>query len=241
MIQKTSESIPIPFGWFDKIDRRAARRLELLRGWLMQCRGVTAGIRFGLGPGVRIIYPRCLIIGDDVTIEGPGYLHCLSRWGVRIGHHTSIARNLWLHCGGTLEDYDHGFFEIGEHSFIGPNAVIGAGGGIRIGSHVFFGPDVVVSSENHVFDDPDKRIDEQGVTRKGVVIEDGCWIASKAVVLDGVTIGRGAVVAAGAVVARDVPPNNIVMGVPAKVIRYRGQRKRQTVRLNCEKTVNEYV
>jgi acetyltransferase-like isoleucine patch superfamily enzyme len=143
----------------------------------------------------------------------PGYLHCLSQRGVRIGSHTSIARNVHLHCGGTPEDYAHGHFEIGERSFIGPNAVMGAGGGIVIGNHVLFGPDVVVSSENHCFDDPSLRIRNQGVRRRGVVIEDDCWIASKAVVLDGVMIWQGSVVAAGAVVTQDVPPYSVVAGV----------------------------
>ncbi len=200
------------------------RRQELLRGWWLQRRGARAGRRFGVGPGLRVLYPECLVVGDDVTIEGPGYLHCLSERGVRIGSHTSIARNIHLHCGGTPNDYAHGYFEIGDHCYIGPNAVMGAGGGIRIGSHVLFGPDVVISSEDHCFDDPDRLISSQGVTRHGVVIEDGCWIASKAVVLDGVTLGAGAVVAAGAVVTRNVPPGAIVAGVPARVVRYRGSK-----------------
>jgi acetyltransferase-like isoleucine patch superfamily enzyme len=62
---------------------------------------------------------------------------------------------------------------------------------------------------------------EQGVTQKGVVIEDDCWIAANSVILDGVRIGRGSVVAAGAVVSRDVPPFSIVAGVPARVIKNR--------------------
>jgi acetyltransferase-like isoleucine patch superfamily enzyme len=189
----------------------------------MRRRGVRAGWRFGLGGGVRILYPRCLSVGDEVTIEGPAYLHCLSARGVRIGSHTSIARNLWLHCGGAADDYVHGYFEIGEHSFIGPNAVMGAGGGISIGNHVLFGPDVVISAENHNIDDPSILIADQGVSRKSVLIEDGCWIASKAVILAGVTVGRGAVIAAGAVVTRDIPPLCVVAGVPAKIIRRRGE------------------
>jgi carbonic anhydrase/acetyltransferase-like protein (isoleucine patch superfamily) len=200
------------------------RRLELLRGRLARWRGAHAGARFGLGPGLVLLYPSAFYAGDDVTIEGPGYLHCLSGRGVRIGTGTSFARNLWLHCGGTFEDYDHGYFEIGEHSFIGPNAVMGAGGGITIGSHVLMGPDIVISSENHHFDDPQVRISDQGVFHRGVVIEDDVWIASKAVILDGVTVGHGSVIAAGAVVTRSVPPYSIVAGVPARVLRRRGEK-----------------
>jgi maltose O-acetyltransferase len=52
-----------------------------------------------------------------------------------------------------------------------------------------------------------------------VSIEDGAWIAARVTILPGVTIGRGTVVAAGAVVTRDVPPNTLAAGVPARVKR----------------------
>jgi len=199
------------------------RKLQLLRGELVRWRGAEVGARFGLGRGVRILYPRWLETGDDVTIEDYGYLHCLSSGGVRIGGHTSIARNLMLHCGCTVGDASHGYFEIGEHCYIGPNAVMGASGGIRIGNRVLFGPDVIISSENHQYEDHELEIDCQGTSRRGVTIEHGCWVASRAVILDGITIGMGAVVAAGAVVTRNVPPYAVVAGVPAKVIKQRGK------------------
>ena len=47
------------------------------------------------------------------------------------------------------------------------------------------------------------------------------WIGTGAVILDGVTVGKGAIIGAGAVVTKDVPANSIVAGVPAKVIRTR--------------------
>ena len=54
-----------------------------------------------------------------------------------------------------------------------------------------------------------------------VTIEDYVWIASRATILPGVTIGRGAVVVCGAVVTKDVPPLAIVGGVPSKIIGWR--------------------
>ena len=62
---------------------------------------------------------------------------------------------------------------------------------------------------------------EQGVNRSFVKIEDDCWIASNAVILAGVTVGKGAVVAAGSIVTKDVPPYSIVGGNPAKIIKSR--------------------
>ena len=199
------------------------RRHELLRGWWIKRRGATAGRRFGLGAGLRILYPECLTVGDDVSIEGPGYLHCLSESGVRIGSNSSISRNVWLHCGSAPDHDVQGYFEMGEHSFIGPNAVIGPSGGVKIGSHVMIGPNLTISSENHRFDDTGLRIAEQGVARSSVLISDNCWIASNVTILAGVTLDEGCVVAAGAVVTKDVAPNSVVGGVPARLLRMRGQ------------------
>ena len=53
------------------------------------------------------------------------------------------------------------------------------------------------------------------------IIGDGCWIGSRAMIMQGVTLGEGAVVATGAVVTKDVPAYAIVAGVPAQVIKYR--------------------
>ena len=53
------------------------------------------------------------------------------------------------------------------------------------------------------------------------IIGDGCWIGSRAMIMQGVTLGEGAVVATGAVVTKDVPPYAVVGGVPAKIIKYR--------------------
>jgi acetyltransferase-like isoleucine patch superfamily enzyme len=72
---------------------------------------------------------------------------------------------------------------------------------------------------NHVFDDPGRPFVEQGITAKGITIEDDVWLGSACVVTDGVRIGRGSVIAAGAVVTDDVPPHTVVAGVPARVIR----------------------
>lgn len=207
----------------DRWEARIERRLQLARGQIARWRGVHAGEHFGLGRGVRILHPSYLQVEDDVTIEDYGYLNCLSAGGVRIRSHTSIARNLWLHCGGATGQYSQSFFSIGEHSFIGPNAVLGPSGGIEIGSHVLIGPGLTIISENHRFGELDRSIYQQGVEPGTVLIADNCWIASNVTILAGVTLGAGCVVAAGAVVTKEVAPNSIVGGVPARLLRMRDE------------------
>ena len=106
---------------------------------------------------------------------------------------------------------------IGDYTRIGiHNTIIGP---VTIGSHVNLAQGITVTALNHIFEDKTKRIDEQGVSTKPVIISDDVWIGANAVILPGVTIGRHAVVAAGAVVTTDVPENTVVGGVPAKIIK----------------------
>jgi acetyltransferase-like isoleucine patch superfamily enzyme len=201
----------------DRFYGSAHRKFELFRGNIVRWRGAQAGTHFGLGLSTRVLYPACLSVGDHVTIGDYSYLDCYSNRGVKIGHHTSFDRNLWLSCGGP-EGGVQGFFEIGDHSYVGCNAVIGAGGGgIIIGSNVLIGQSVNMHSERHVFLDPSMLIREQGISYQGILIEDDVWIGSKATILDGVVVGRGAVIGAGAVVTKSIPAYGIAVGVPAKV------------------------
>ena len=106
---------------------------------------------------------------------------------------------------------------IGDHTRIGlHNTIIGP---VTIGSHVNLAQGITITALNHNFDDSEKRIDQQGISTKEVVLEDDIWVGANAVILPGVTIGKHAVVAAGAIVTKDVPPHSLVAGVPAKVIR----------------------
>lgn len=106
---------------------------------------------------------------------------------------------------------------IGDHTRIGlHNTIIGP---VSIGNHVNLAQGITVTALNHIFEDTEKRIDEQDVSTTPVTIEDDVWIGANAVILPGVHIGSHCVVAAGAVVTKDVPPHSLVAGVPAKVIK----------------------
>jgi acetyltransferase-like isoleucine patch superfamily enzyme len=71
---------------------------------------------------------------------------------------------------------------------------------------------------------PDKPIRQQPLESKGdIIIEDEAWLGVGVTVLDGVRIGKGAVVGAGSVVTKDIPEGAIAFGVPARVIRMRGE------------------
>ncbi len=114
---------------------------------------------------------------------------------------------------------------VGSECFINFNCVFLDVAPITLGNGVWLGPNVTLATPGHPFlaeerltaNYPDGEHDlEYG---SPITIEDGCWICSSATICGGVTVGRNSIVAAGAVVTRDVPPDSIVAGVPARVIR----------------------
>lgn len=106
---------------------------------------------------------------------------------------------------------------------VGPNSWINVGchfdlsDSVLIGSGVAMGHEVLILTSTHQIATVERRAGD--LKPSSVVIEDGAWIGARAILLPGVTVGRGAIVAAGAVVAKDVAPNTVVAGVPAAVSR----------------------
>ena len=166
------------------------------------------------------MFPRRIHVGRNVSIGGDSYVSGLSVEGVRFGNDVRIREGAWIQATSTLDQPGVGL-AIGDGTYIGPRAILGAGGGIRIGARVTFGAAVHLLAENHQFDDSARSIQSQGVTRAGIVVDDDVWVGNGVIVLDGVTIGRGAVVGAGSIVTHDVPPGAVAAGNPARVIRQR--------------------
>lgn len=193
-----------------------------LRGLLWRPRLGACRGRLLVGRRVQIRFPRYVSVGYNVSLGDETYVSGLSISGVRIADHVRIREHVWIQATATLDEPGVGV-SIGERTYVGPRCTFGAGGGLTIGRRVLFGAAVHLLAENHQVDDPARAIDEQGVTRRGITIEDEAWIGNAAIVLDGVTVGRGAVIGAGAVVTRDVPPMAIAVGNPARVIRRRGE------------------
>ena len=133
-------------------------------------------------------------------------------WSVRMD--TPPYRKFSLGTKSVIESY---CCMIGNHTRIGiHNTIIGP---VTIGNHVNLAQGIVITALNHNFKDTTMRIDEQGISTNPVTIGDDVWIGANAVILPGVTIGKHVVIAAGAVVAKDVPNNSVVGGVPAKILK----------------------
>ncbi len=108
---------------------------------------------------------------------------------------------------------------VGRNVFVNQNCTFYDLGGLDIGDDVMIGPNVSLITTGHPID-PGRRRD--GIVAKPIVIERNVWIAAGVTIIGGVTVGEHSVIAAGAVVTRDVPPNTLVGGNPARVIRLIG-------------------
>lgn len=113
------------------------------------------------------------------------------------------------------------YINYGKHIIIGKNVFINFDcvfldlGGITIEDNVLIAPKVSLLSEAH----PVSPNERQSLVPGHIHIRKNAWIGAGATILPGVTVGENAVIAAGAVVSKDVPPNTIVGGVPAKIIK----------------------
>jgi acetyltransferase-like isoleucine patch superfamily enzyme len=89
---------------------------------------------------------------------------------------------------------------------------------VTIGNHVLLGSGCLITDSDAHPVNPEERRAGYGGASRPIVIEDDVFIGARAIILKGVTIGKGCVVGAGAVVAKSVPPYSVVVGNPAKVV-----------------------
>jgi acetyltransferase-like isoleucine patch superfamily enzyme len=105
---------------------------------------------------------------------------------------------------------------VGRNVFVNQNCTFYDLGGLDIADDVMIGPNVSIVTSGHPIEPSQRRA---SVIAKPIVIERHVWIAAGATIIGGVTIGENSVVAAGSAVTKDVPPNTLVGGNPAWVIR----------------------
>ena len=162
----------------------------------------------------NVRYDGLLYVANRIVAVVP--FHAVRQWFYRrvldceIGEGSSISMGAWFDSKGG--------FRLGRNSTINQNCRLDSRGTLIIGDNVSISAEVCLLTADH---------DPQSATFAGrtlpIVIEDYAFIGTRAMVLAGVTIGRGAIVAAGAIVTKNVEPFAIVAGVPARVI---GERNR---------------
>jgi maltose O-acetyltransferase len=122
-----------------------------------------------------------------------------------------IGKGSTLHM--RIRIYDPRGIQIGEDSIIGEQVVLDGRAPLKIGNHVDIATGAMIFNSEH-----DVRAADFHPIEETTIIEDYVFVGPNAIILPGITLGKGAVVAAGAVVTKDVPERAIVAGVPAKMI-----------------------
>ena len=148
--------------------------------------------------------------GKMVTVKGG--LRVMAKGKIIVGNNCKI----WSHIGTTqISAGPRATIEIGDNTFINTGTIITSRRSIKIGKNCHIANQVIMMDDD--FHDVGKREAKSG--KEAIIIGDNVWIATRATILKGVSIGEGAVIAAGAVVTKNVPAFTLVGGVPAKFIK----------------------
>lgn len=162
---------------------------KLIRGSFYRTRFSSCGALFRAGRGLRILK-------KNASVEV----------GRKVQLHRFVKLSAWGNEGKSR-------IIIGDNTSIGDRTEIHAGRLVEIGSGCNIAWDVcIMDRDYHKFNSEQEQI-------RPVRIEDNVWIGCNVLVMKGITIGKGAVIAAGSVVTKDVPPDALVGGNPAKVIK----------------------
>ncbi len=152
---------------------------------------------------------------------------------VEIGEGSCIGDDAWLNI--CIRD-DKIRMKIGKCVLIGRQSMISTGGYLEIGDYCLFAPRVYVSDAEHVFDDINQPIFQQGATfGRSVIVEENCWFGINTVVTGNLTVGRGSIIAANAVVKQDILPFCIMAGNPADIIKMYNPKTKKWERAKTKK------
>ena len=162
-------------------------------------------------PGVKIVRPQFISIGDNV----------------RIGKYTDI----YVHP--ERRDSKELILKIENGVHIGNYNIIGVRNSVVLEENALLGPRVIIADHSHRYENVKMPVKSQAVTEGGPVrIERDCWIGANVFVFPNVTIGRHAVIGANSIVNRNIPPYSVAVGAPARVIKRYDFDLKQWVRVD---------
>lgn len=170
---------------------------------------------------------RGVSVGSDLEVFG----RCLIRRGldsrIHVGDHVQIISSSWRSSTANCTRsklrtfYPTAEIIMGDHSGMTGGAIIARSKTIRIGERCMLAPNVtILDSDFHIAWPPERRHDTwETDIDMGVTLERNVWVGMGSIILKGVTIGENSVIAAGSVVVRDIPPNCVAGGNPARVLK----------------------
>jgi acetyltransferase-like isoleucine patch superfamily enzyme len=174
---------------------------------------------------------ECRVRGIPVGKSPEIFGKCILRKGPRskivIGNHVQIISSSWRSSTANCTNsklrtyYPTSCIILGDHSGMTGGAIIARSKTIRIGERCMLAPNVtILDSDFHIAWPPERRFDTwETDIDKDVTLERNVWVGMGTIILKGVTIGENSVIGAGSVVVRDIPPNCVAGGNPARVLK----------------------
>lgn len=173
-----------------------------------------------IGCGVKILNPQYVSLGNNVAIADHCTILAKSERGISLDDASSLQYGVYLDTEGAT-----GYIEIGKKVYVGTGCCFFGHKGLEIGDDTLFAQNITITPYSHIFEDPDKPIIQQGGYSRRVTIGRDCYIGKSCSILYSADIGDGCVVGSGSVVVKPLPPFSVAVGVPAQVIRKRGEPK----------------
>lgn len=136
------------------------------------------------------------------------------------GARFEIGAWVWIGEGCAFRSHE-GVLKIGRKTTFGGRNTINCYERVEVGEECLFADNIYIVDFDHWYLDPHMSVRSQGIRKEPIVLGPNVWVAEKATILRGVTIGQGAVVGSMSLVTRDVPDYAVVGGVPARILKYR--------------------
>lgn len=188
---------------------------SFLRGKIYRCLLGRVGKGCFLERNIRFFNPRRLFLEDRVFIGENSFFDIGARAdSITVGNDSHISRMVTVRT-------QMGSVWIGDQVNVGAGSFIYGYGDIEIGDYCLLANGVELITGNHRAADLERPMRFQGRDPDRIILAEDVWVGVRAVILGGVTVGRGAIIGAGAVVTRDIPEYAVAAGVPAQVLRSR--------------------
>jgi acetyltransferase-like isoleucine patch superfamily enzyme len=166
-----------------------------------------------------------LLLRDRLGLDGLAFIGPGCRLEVGRSGHIELGRWSWIGHDCKLRSHE-GLISIGAKTVLGQECTISSYQHVSIGRECVIADRVMMIDFDHGMVEVERPIRVQGIYKRDVRVGNNVWIGYGACILRGVTVGDNAVIGTGAVVTRDVPPNAVVAGIPARVIRMRRAPRR---------------
>jgi acetyltransferase-like isoleucine patch superfamily enzyme len=158
--------------------------------------------------------------GYSLELDGLAFIGTKVTLQIARGGRVALGRWSWIGHGTKIRCHE-GEVSIGAKTVLGQECTVSAYQRVEIGRECVLADRVMLIDFDHGAVEVERPIRLQGIYKRDVVVGNNVWIGYGACILRGVTVGDNAIIGTNAVVTRDVPPNAVVGGVPARLIRMR--------------------